>query len=237
MKRTFIFITLFASVIYCHSIAQALDNDLIKSYQDLFSILSDKVKIDTQEIKQFNELINYYIARGKEDFGESAVYYSSDIAIVNGSLIVGHAFQANKVSSSNIQFIKQNFNNLYLPIFTHAIPSIIGDKYPKYVLENNIIPTYDRIISFKEVRDIYFKLLYLGESAPQGQLFALKAITGFASGIALSDSRNSLTIPDIETAKTISCRKYPECGRMLGERLLKFSEQYKKTVRKKYFGK
>lgn len=236
MKRTRIFVLVFATVICFHTSAEALDNDLITSYKNLFSILSAQMKIDTEVLNQFNKLINDYIIQGKQDFGISVVYFSSNIAIVNASLITGYGYKDKKVSSSNIKFIKQKFDSLYLPLYAHAVPPTMVNKYSKYVLEHSIIPIYGGVISFQEVRNIYFKHLDLTEIPPQGQLFVLKAITGFASGIALADGRGSLTVNDIETAKTVSCDTYPECGRMLAKKLFDFNAEYRNKIKKIYFG-
>ena len=237
MKRMFIIISVFMALIYYVTSAQAFDKDLIQLHGNLFKILSQKIRISTEELKEFNILINDYMTQGKKDFGRSAIFYSSNIAIVNGSLIVGHAFRQRKVSSADIKFIRQKYNNLYLLLFTYLVPFTMVNKYPRYVLNNNIIPTYAGVVSFEEVKDIYFKHLDLTHIPPHGQLVMLKTITGVASGIALAEKRQLLTVADIENAKAVSCDTYPECGRMLAENMFRFAKEYQMKITEIYFGK
>jgi hypothetical protein len=107
-------------------------------------------------------------------------------------------------------------------------------KYPQYVLESNVIPTYSRVISFKLVPPSYLATLILSDIPPQAQFFLLRATTGFATGIALANQRQSLTESDLDRAKQITCSSYPKCGAMLGQNLVTFDKEYELAIKAKY---
>lgn len=236
MKRIFIFVLLIILAI-CHSInALASDADLIKSYKDLFQILSKKIVIDDRGLNEFDALIKRYLDQGRSDFGRVFLSYSSNIAMVNGSLIVGHTLGEGKtkISLSDINIIKSMYEDLYLPLYSLAVPTPMISKYPQYVLDHNIIPTYMKLVDFKDVRDQFYKILYVSKIPAKGQFFMTQAITGLASGIALASKRRALAKKDLEIAKMSSCTSWPRCSVMLAEELFQFDRDYKGKIKKIY---
>lgn len=238
MRKKFILISSFLSIIYLCINALAFNNEVIKSYDNLFNALSKKITIDKQGLNRFDALIRDYKEQGYREFGREALPYSTNIAIVNASLIVGYAKGKGetKISSSSIEAVREKFNKLYVPLYAHAVPSKMVTKDPQYVLDHDILPSYAKLVGFSKVRADYFKLIDLSEIPENGQLFMLKAITGFASGIALAEGRELLEKEDIETAKTMACW-YPKCIKNLGKRLMQFQKEYKEEIKKMYWQK
>ena len=109
------------------------------------------------------------------------------------------------------------------------------NKYPEYVLDHSIIPTYAKLVDFRNVRANYLELLDLSKIPEPDQLFMVQAITGFASGIALAKRRPVLKEEDIEIAKTMACGSWPECGRMLANSLFQFYKEYQTRIEKIYW--
>jgi hypothetical protein len=238
MGKRLIAILAFSAVIYHSNDAHSFNSDLFKAYHDLFTILSSKIVVPKTELENFGNLISDYIVQSKDDFGRSALNFSSNIAMVNGSLVIGYTTGKgrNLVSSSDILVIRNQYNNLYLPLYSYAIPHRMIDKYPKYVLDHNIIPAYEKIVNFKNVKDFYLKILDLSRIPENGKLYMVKSITGFATGIALADNRKLLKRDDIDKAISISCDYYPKCGPMLAQNLAQFSMMYRTVIQKAYFG-
>jgi len=239
MKKVLILISAFVAVIYICTNALAFDNALIKSYNNLFQALSNKVTINKQALNKFDELIGDYIKEGYSEFGSEALPYSTNIAIVNASLLVGNAIGKgkNKISSSDIAAFKKKYDKLYVPLYAHAVPLKMISKNPQYVLEHNIIPSYAKLVKFSGVRADYFSLIDISKIPKNGQLLMLKAMTGFATGIALAKGRQFLEKDDLENAKAVSCDTYPECGRMLAKNMFRFVKEYQMKITKIYSGK
>ena len=240
MKKILILISAFVAVIYICTNALAFDNALIKSYNNLFKALSKKVTINEEALNKFDELIGDYIKEGYREFGSEALPYSTNIAIVNASLLVGNAIGKgkNQISSSDIEALKKKYDKLYVPLYAHAVPfNKMITKDPQYVLDNNIIPSYAKLVKFSKVRANYLSLIDLSDIPENGKFFMLKATTGFASGIALAKGRQSLEKDDLENAKAVSCDTYPECGRMLAVNMFQFVKEYQMKIKEIYSGK
>lgn len=235
MKNILIFILLFLFIFFFKVNAKGFDGNLTNLHSELFGILSPKVKVENESINNFNKLIEKYIKQGKEEFGSSSLYYLNDIAISNASLAVGYAFKRKTVSPSDINFIRDKYSILYLPLFSHVLPPGMVVKYPDYVLDSKIIPVYGRLVSFNEIKVSYFEILELAKIEPQFQLLVLQSLTGFIAGIALANEKGTINPADIATAKGISCDEYPCCGRMLGKNLFDFLMRYRPQIRNQYY--
>ena len=141
------------------------------------------------------------------------------------------------ISMSSINFIKNQYETLYFHLYAHALPFRMLGENPQFVLMNNIIPTYNALVSFDEIRDNYFDLMALSDIHKPAQLFVLQAVTGIASGFALGKERKSLTKDDIEIAKAESCKYWPDCGEMIRMELSKLYPNYQGMIRQVFFAK
>jgi len=234
MKRIIIFISLLISFLFFTNVQTANGNDpLIKLYNDLFKTLSKELIVENKELESFSLLMKKYTNQVKIDLGMSSSKSIANIAIVNASLIVGYARGMGEriLSDSSINFVMNNYETLYRPIYLYDFPAKNSNKDPKHIYKNNILPIYFKSARFDKVEEDFSKLLETSGLLIKGRILVLNATTGIASGVAAAQGDTFLKKSHLEVAKKEFCDRWPKCKDMADTGLFHFYRHYQAKIK------
>ena len=119
LRKKLILSLILLSILFNLTDGFGFNNLLTNQHYTLFKLLSDKVNIEKKELYEFDGYINQYRQNGMKLIGKPALFYSPNIAIVNGSIAVGYAIAKNEktISMNTLEIVNSNFSNLYPKLF------------------------------------------------------------------------------------------------------------------------